>query len=464
MDSSSRETNPLLFPSGQEIRLKLRSLRWEVLEGPDQGRQFQTEDDPVRIGSSGRSSIVLKDSTVSRHHAVVTSGPDGLILKDLGSRNGTFVEGMRVYEILLPERATIRLGSTVLRFTVRSDEHRVVPTLREEFHGLVGQSPAMLSLFAMLEKIATHDVTTILTGETGCGKELCARALHTASRRSKAPFVVLDCSSLDRELGGSELFGHEAGAFTGAVRQRRGAFEQAEGGTIFVDELGELPLDLQVKLLRVLERRELKRLGGDTPINIDCRIVAATHRDLPAMVKAGQFRQDLYFRFAQIMIRVPPLRERREDIPILASRFLKEINQGNPNAATLTPAASEYLKTLELAGNVRELRNIIHRGCAMATGGKITPQDLGQDTLPATGAAAHGHDPTDAVDPNSSGAVNARAQMDQMEKQIIIDCLTRNSFNRTWAARELGISVPTLRSRMKQYGIRATVRIEKDAK
>src|SRR5690606_26151452 len=239
-----------------------------------------------------------------------------------------------------------------------------------------GASAAMREIFASLEKVSPSDLTVLITGETGTGKELIARGIHNASPRRNRPFVVLDCGSIPKDLIESTLFGHEKGSFTGAVGQHRGCFEQANGGTIFLDEIGELDVSLQPKLLRVLEQREIKRVGGGRTIKVDVRVLAATNRDLRAEVTAGNFREDLYFRLSVVHVELPPLRDRRDDIPALAQHFLREVAGRRGIAMSIEPAAMHALVMHSWPGNVRELRNVVERAAALCDGPVITRADV----------------------------------------------------------------------------------------
>ncbi len=234
----------------------------------------------------------------------------------------------------------------------------------------------MDEVFAMLARVAKTELSSILVGETGTGKELAARAIHEGSPRKGRPFVVVDCGAISGSLIESELFGHEKGAFTGADQKRIGAFEAASSGTVFLDELGELSIDLQPKLLRVLERREIKRLGSTTLIPVDVRLVCATHRDLAAMVNEGRFREDLYYRLAEVIVRLPPLRARREDVALLAQHVLDEHAATEGQTLTLDGAAIEALERWRWPGNVRELRNVVKSAALMATGGIVRANEL----------------------------------------------------------------------------------------
>ena len=310
------------------------------------------------VGSAKGADLTVADSTVSRLHAEIDPRRDGLWIRDLGSRNGTFINGIRVASARAPETAKIQLGSTVISLVASPTASQVQLWPEARFGALVGQSVVMRELFATLSAVAATDFTALIFGETGTGKERVAEAIHEASARRAAPFVILDCAALPEQLLQSELFGHAKGAFTGALTARPGAIESADGGTVFLDEIGELPLSMQPTLLRVLESRLVRRLGETAHRSVDVRFVSATHRDLRSMVTAGAFREDLYFRLAVLPVTVPPLRERMDDIALLLQHFL-------PRASP--EARDELLGDLldrPWLGNVRELRNFIERASA----------------------------------------------------------------------------------------------------
>lgn len=302
------------------------------------------------IGSSAAVDIVIDDETISRLHAEFEERPDGVWLRDLGSKNGTTVNGLAIGAVRLSEGANVRCGGVSLEVARDSRARDNEQWSSDRFEQMVGRSSAMRSMFARLARAAATDLTVHIRGETGTGKELVARSLHDASPRKKRPFVVVDCASLSASLLESELFGHARGAFTGASSEREGAFEAADGGTIFLDEIGELPLAMQPKLLRVLEDRTVRRVGSNKVEPINVRVISATHRDLRAMVNDGTFREDLYFRLAVAQVVVPPLRERTEDLPLLVAKFL-------PTGATLPDAVLAELAHRRWSGNVRELKN-----------------------------------------------------------------------------------------------------------
>ncbi|HEX4448862.1 MAG TPA: sigma 54-interacting transcriptional regulator, partial [Polyangiaceae bacterium] len=277
----------------------------------------------LRIGKAPDNDLVLADDTVSRHHCELTRAPEGLRVRDLGSTNGTKVQGARVTEAIVQPGTVLKVGEIELavRPAIRTVE--VMPSDKTWFGPAIGQSLAMRNIFGVLERIAPTDATVLLEGETGTGKDVLARAIWSESTRGQGPFVVVDCGAVSYSLLESELFGHERGAFTGAVASRQGAFELADGGTVFLDEIGELPLDVQPKLLRVLETKEFRRVGGNRTLKTNVRVLAATKRNLQREVQGGKFREDLYFRLAVVPITVPPLRGRREDIPALVEHILK---------------------------------------------------------------------------------------------------------------------------------------------
>jgi transcriptional regulator with GAF, ATPase, and Fis domain len=356
----------LLSLGARPTALAVRGFSVEVLAGPDQGKRVNATGRSLVIGTDAGADLSLTDPHVSRLHARIDAGEREHVLRDLGSTNGTRVGAVRIREACLDDGAVIDLGLTRLGFRLGSEALEIPLLADERFEGLIGRSPAMRELFGLLAKIAPTEATVLVEGETGVGKELVARALHARSRRHGRPFLVLDCGAVPPSLIESELFGHERGAFTGAVAARAGVFERAHGGTLFLDELGELALELQPKLLRVLETGELTRVGGERPIRVDVRVVAATHRDLPRMVGERRFREDLYYRVAVIRVRVPPLRERREDIPLLAAAFARQVGAGAALPDVALEAVFETYRRHDWPGNVRELRNAVERALVLA--------------------------------------------------------------------------------------------------
>ncbi len=349
--------------------LEFSTLEAEVLSG--QSRSAGSRKKPQRVvsqgpiltvGSTEGNDLVLDDPTVSRYHVEFEATPRGIRATDHRSTNGTRVGPVLVERAVLPEDVEVQVGQTTLR--IRSGERRqVTEGVEGRAHGLVGQSHAMRHLVARTEKAARSGASTLIVGESGTGKELVARALHELSDRKNGPFVTVDCGTIMPNLIASELFGHERGAFTGAERRHIGAFEQANGGTVFLDELGELPASLQPTLLGALERRRFRRVGGTEDIEVDVRLVAATNRDLRAEVNEGRFRLDLYFRLAVVTLLLPPLRERQEDIPALVDHFCREL--GHLGASPIDESLMSLLEGHSWPGNVRELRNLVEATLAM---------------------------------------------------------------------------------------------------
>ncbi|MBL9040361.1 MAG: sigma 54-dependent Fis family transcriptional regulator [Myxococcales bacterium] len=343
--------------------IDLPRVRVSVLEGPDAGSHCDSDDEMlVRIGTRENNGLILSDKSVSGYHIEIARTQAGWRLRDVGSTNGTFVSGMRVFDLVLRSGTVVTLGRTKLRIEALHDEPvRAALHPAGRFGDMVGHSVVMRRLFSRIAQVARASATVLITGETGTGKEAVAEALVQSSLRASQPFVVIDCSALPQNLIESELLGHVKGAFTGATSDYRGAFERADGGTIFLDEIGELPLDLQPKLLRVLERREVRRIGAERTRTIDVRVMAATNRVLATEVNERRFRQDLYYRLSVVNVHIPPLRERREDIPQLIEHFYQRLSDGyrGPTLAEITERLCDNDYTWP--GNVRELRNAIER-------------------------------------------------------------------------------------------------------
>jgi len=347
---------------------------------------------PTRCGASSGNDLVLTDPTVSRVHAELRAEPEGVRVRDLGSTNGTRINGVGVVDALASPGMKVSFGDVTL--TVESTQQRVEAlATTTSFGGLVGQSAPMRALFRQMEQLAASPATVLLQAESGSGKELVARAIHQHSPRTSGPWVVLDCAGVAPNLLESALFGHEKGAFTGATARKPGCFEEARGGTLFIDEIAELPLDQQPRLLRALESREIRRVGGTQALPIDVRVIAATHVDLARAVNQGSFREDLYFRLAVVRLWIPPLRERLEDLPLLVRHLLEDIT-GDPTAAdTMLDGMSDEqwqrLRAYPWRGNVRELRNAVERSIVFSQSGVSAPAPEGELPSPqATGSAA----------------------------------------------------------------------------
>ena len=325
---------------------------------------------PVVIGADAASELALPDPGVSARHAQVSPTAGGLVLRDLDSTGGTFVGDRRVREAFVHPGSVVRIGATSLRIELRARAGQLPPSAAPRFGRLVGKSPRMRALFALLEQLAKVEASVLITGLSGTGKELVARSIHETSPRASAPLAVLDCAATDRAR--AELFGHEANGYPGAVGRRAGVFEQAQGGTVFLDHVGALPADLQPLLQRALESREVRRLGGNASIKLDVRVLTATDRPVTELVAAGSFREDLYLRLFQVELTLPPLEERREDIPLLVDAILGSL----PMPKTLAPDALAVLATAAFPGNVRQLRSIVERAAMMARGPLIEKAHL----------------------------------------------------------------------------------------
>jgi DNA-binding NtrC family response regulator len=353
-----------------------------IVEGPDAGKDHVLDQERLTVGSGEAAGFRLSDRGVSRLHLELTREGAGQRVVDLGSKNGTFLAGCRVNDVVLGAGARIRLGSSTLE--ARVDRRQVLRSVwrgGDAFGRVLGTSPAMHRLFAQLEKVVQVEAPVLITGESGTGKEEVARAIHDASPRATAPFVVLDVAALSRSLADAELFGHVRGAFTGAIDDRVGAFERANAGTLFIDEIGELPLDLQPKLLRALEDGSIQRIGDVARRKVDVRIIAATHRPLAKMVNEKTFREDLYYRLAVLELTVPPLRERSPDVPLLARHFYEGFAPRDARAADIVEAALGSVIGYRWPGNVRELRSFVRRTIALGDPNLGTPPSLGRDPM-----------------------------------------------------------------------------------
>jgi len=340
-----------------------------VTAGRDKGAQAHSAAGSFTVGSAEGNTLRLSDPTVSRYHAELEATAEGVLVRDLGSTNGVVLGAARLREGLLTETADIDVGRTRLRVVVASEREPLALPERASFGPLLGASAAMRAIYATLERAAPTGAPVLVTGESGTGKELAARAVHDASSRAGAPLVVVDCGAMPPSLIESELFGHEKGAFTGSVGAREGAFERADGGTIFLDEMGELPIDLQPKLLRALGEGEVRRVGSDKVRKVDVRVVAATNRDLRREVNAGKFRADLYYRLAVIQVRMPALRDRLDDLPLIVPALLERIaaQRKLPSVARCDAALLQALGRHAWPGNVRELKNYLEQYAILET-------------------------------------------------------------------------------------------------
>ena len=441
---------------------RLRKCRVEVVTGPDAGLVRDIEASVIRIGARRGNDVQLTDSKVSGLHCEIRLDDRGYRLRDLDSTNGTYVSSMRINDIYITPGTQIALGSTRMRFDPLGESVEIELADTDRFGSMIGRSVKMREMFARLEKLARSDTTVLVTGETGAGKELVAEALHDHSPRKDGPFVVLDCGSIPPNLIESELFGHERGAFTGATNSYAGAFERATLGTVFLDEIGELPLGMQPKLLRVLERKEVRRVGGTKTIVVDLRVVAATNRDLGVEVNRGRFREDLYYRLAVARVHVPPLRERKDDLPLLIEHILATTPGGE--TASIAQDTIDLMMKHDWPGNVRELRNVIERAVLLAE----SPDS--EDSLRRAPAPPAKSDGSISVTPSQT-ATSADASMtvpvdvsipfkhakqnviSEFERRYISRLLAQHDGNISAAARAAGIDRMSIHKMLHRLGL-----------
>lgn len=420
-------------------------LRLRVDEQGKAPRELGLVGPRCSVGAHPAADLHIEDGLVSAIHCELCSQGGRVVVRDLGSKNGTWVAdaGIRVHEAELHPGARISVGHCTL--TVLGVDDRQVPTsMDDRFGRLLGVGGKMGELFALLSRVASVDIDVLVTGETGTGKELVAQSIHAESSRSTGPLVVFDSTNISRDLAESELFGHRRGAFTGAVEDRVGLFQAAHGGTLFIDEVGELPLDVQAKLLRALEARTTRRVGDTAHERFDARIVAATHRDLPAMVAEGSFREDLYFRLIQVHVPIPALRERGGgNISMLADRFLAEVAEVRSESVPLSFERSAYRALEEHAwpGNVRELRTVVRSSGLLASGPTLGPADL--RFVRHVGGRS-----------TSVTAKPLKEARRDFERSYIEQLLEETGGNRTEAAARAGVSRGSFSDILKRLGFR----------
>jgi transcriptional regulator with GAF, ATPase, and Fis domain len=480
-----------------------------VLAGPRCGETFSIDAAETTIGRDASSQLSIPDHLISRRHCAVELSDDRCTLRDLGSSNGTYVNGMPVRERTLTHGDRIRAGDSVLLFLkAGADSSESVPgaeslramddrtqriarvdtndrppdppaaasapsALRRaspkrpdpseerwrdtpeaivaevlagrmtlQAHDMVGESAPMRAVYECIRKVAPRDSTVLICGETGTGKELAARAVHQNSPRASRPFLAVNCAALTESLLESELFGHEKGAFTGAVVLKKGKFEVADGGTIFLDEIGELAPALQAKLLRALQHHEFERVGGTRAITVNVRLIAATNQDLQAAVAAGRFRQDLWYRLNVVGLTMPPLRARRADIPMLAAHFAAKYGRGR--AIELSRDALDALRAYDWPGNVRELENAIERAVVLGYSDRIVADDLPETVLESSSATRP-----------REGTAYHQTVLD-VKRRLILDAIDRSGGNYTAAARLLGINPTYLHRLVNNLQLRDT--------
>ncbi|NVJ26230.1 MULTISPECIES: sigma 54-interacting transcriptional regulator [Myxococcus] len=411
----------------------------KVLSGPDSGKVHPLKQGIYTLGKAPTCDIVLDDKAVSRQHLRLEVHDEHVLATDLDSHNGSFCERLRFTSLELRPGIVITLGTTELKLMAEDTRERsVLLSSKDRFGALVGNSRKMREAFTLLERLAPGGADVLIQGETGTGKDLCAEAIHQQSPRKKGPFVIVDLAGVPPTLIESELFGHVKGAFTSAQGDRAGAFERAQNGTVFLDEVGELPLELQPRLLRVLERRQVKRVGGNDYQTVNMRVVAATHVNLEQAVTQGKFRRDLFHRLAVLRVSLPALRERPEDIPVLIDHMLQ--NTGRPPSA-LSDQTRALLAQYPWPGNVRELRNVVEQ-----------VMSLGEEALP---------------DLESSGEGGAKVELDLpfkeakerliegFERDYLKNLLERCEGNISRASREADIDRVYLKKLLRKHELDA---------
>ncbi|HTX62471.1 MAG TPA: sigma 54-interacting transcriptional regulator [Acidimicrobiales bacterium] len=418
------------------------TYRLTVVEGPDRGRTLTidgAEPGRVLVGQSPACALQLSDRQVSRRHLALLLIERRLRITDLGSTNGSQLNDVAVLDAYVRPGDLLRLGETTIHVELVAPSTTVSTSNAKSFGRLIGQSPEMRQLYPLCERLAAIDVPLVIEGETGTGKEVLAESLHECGPRASAPLVVFDCTAVPPSLVESDLFGHERGAFTGAVGTRKGVFEQADGGTLLIDEIGDLDLALQPKLLRAIERSEVRRVGGDRPIRVNVRLLCATRRDLDREVQAGRFRDDLFHRLAVTRIELPPLRRRRGDVPVLAQHFASELG-GDKRALS----GDVLLRWEEYAwpGNVRELRNTVARHLALRELGALENRarpstDAPPSTTVADGSSGGAMERVLAADLPFSAA--RQRVIEEFEQLFVERVLARNGGNVARSAEAAGI-------------------------
>ncbi|MDC0744785.1 sigma 54-interacting transcriptional regulator [Polyangium mundeleinium] len=443
MNRNDDDSTNTMVPSPNGLTLRSNKIRIEVVQGPQAGETHELPGPEIRIGSGADCDFKVKDPTVSRHHLTLRIERNKIRILDAGSLNGTNVDGVHVRDGYARPDSRITIGKTVFRLLMLNMIIELPLFQGECFGQMLGRSTAMRAVFSVLERAADTDATVLIEGETGTGKEVAARAIHEASPRSKGPFVVLDCSAISPELAESELFGHVKGSFTGATMDRPGIFEEADGGTVFLDEIGELPHGLQPKLLRALERMEVRRVGANRPKQFDVRVVAATNRPLARAVDLGVFREDLYYRLAVVPVRLPPLSERSEDIPMLVRHFEKELSKRMRSTHPLSQEVVDRFSGLTWNGNVRELRNAVARALAFGAGEGQKNHETWEPDVQSLGIRLD--DPL----------LHGRDRVAQAyEKHYLRLMLQKTDGNVSRAAELAGVGRKFVQMAMKRYGLR----------
>jgi transcriptional regulator with GAF, ATPase, and Fis domain len=429
-DVRDGEATVQLAQSVNEISLP--EIRIVVLRGRDRGRALRVEHEEVVVGTAATANLQLTDETVSRHHATFRITTRGILVTDLDSTNGTRIGNRRIASAYVEAGETVDVGGTRLRIERQRGRVELPLSGATRFGTLLGRSVAARRLFSQLEQVASADVTVLLLGESGVGKDVSAQALHEIGARAGGPFIVFDCGAAAASVIESELFGHEKGAFTGALDRRNGAFQEAHGGTLFLDEIGELPRELQPKLLRAIDRREVRPVGSDRTRAVDVRIIAATNRNLRVEVNNGAFREDLFYRLNAFPIEVPPLRERIDDIPMLADHFWRTFTGDHEGG--VPPELLPELTGQRWPGNVRELRHRVEQLALLRT-----------------------REPVPDVPPRRPGYREAKAAaLDAFEVGFLNELLARAGGNVSEAARLASMDRVHLSKLLRKHGLRGS--------
>jgi two-component system, NtrC family, nitrogen regulation response regulator GlnG len=433
-----------ILGSGGAMSRQAGRGRLLIVKGPDKGEAIAIGELAITIGSGPGNEVLLSDPTISRKHLVIEPRNEGVILRDLGSTNGSFVQGARFQELTLGFGTEVTIGQTTLKYVPEEQPVDLAPSDEETYGSLAARDPKLRKLFRLLADVASSEATVLIEGETGTGKELFAEEIHRHSAHKTGPFVVFDCGAVPKELIESALFGHVRGAFTGAVTDRSGAFAEADGGTLFLDEIGELAPEVQPALLRALDKRAVRPVGGTTYSQVSVRVVAATNRHLRAEIAAKRFREDLYYRLAVVRMHVPPLRERPDDIPLLVEHFAKQFSGGR--SFEVAKEELERLRHHTWPGNVRELRNVIERACALTHGTKLEI-DEAFDERSVGGAVG-----SVSIDIPFK---EAKAQIiDNFEREYIRAQLKRHEGNLSAAARQSEVDRKHFRELLRKHGLR----------
>ncbi len=431
-----------------------------AIAGPMEGAFYVLPEQEVSIGSDPSNLLVIEDREIAPFHCVIAGRDGEFRLRSLDEERGLSVNGLPVEERVLVHGDEVRIGETLFLFLAYEAETPADFRLQREIdrlelenrrlqatcnvnHDMVGESPAIRVVFQLIAKVAPTDSTVLIDGESGTGKELVAHAIHRNSRRAAKPFVAINCAAIAETLLESEMFGYEKGSFTGAVAQKRGKLEAAEGGTVFLDEIGEMSPALQAKLLRVLQEHEFARVGGSRTIRIDLRVIAATNRDLAEEARRGVFRQDLYYRLNVVKLTVPPLRERLRDIPLLAQHFISKFaRRASRPVVGLSPEARDLLLRYPWPGNVRELENAIERAIVMGSTEFILPEDLPETLFEEGGGRPEGP------------SALFHETVNDAKRQVILRAFDQAGGSYTEAARLLGLHPNYLHRLIRNLNLR----------